>query len=253
VYVGLSGFAVKGNRWVMVNVICIKWGTRYGADYVNKLYHMVRRNITRDFRFVCLTDDSSGVEPTVEILPIPDLFVPAKKAVSPWRKLVLFSPKLGDLSGKTLFLDLDVAIVDNIDAFFDFSEKFTIIENWSQKGQGVGNSSVYCFEIGQHTEVLSYYETHHDEVLKKYKNEQIYLSKKIGDIAYWPSSWCQSFKYGAIPAWPMRLWQTPQLPPGCKILVFHGHPNPDEAIVGDYGRKWRKYFRSAPWILDYWH
>ncbi len=25
-------------------VICMKWGTRYGPDYVNRLYSMVMRN-----------------------------------------------------------------------------------------------------------------------------------------------------------------------------------------------------------------
>ena len=27
-------------------VICINWGTKYGPDYVNRLYGMVARNIT---------------------------------------------------------------------------------------------------------------------------------------------------------------------------------------------------------------
>ena len=36
----------------MVNVLCMKWGTKYSADYVNTLYSMVARNMSRDFRFV---------------------------------------------------------------------------------------------------------------------------------------------------------------------------------------------------------
>ena len=27
-------------------VLCIKWGTRYGAEYVNRIYGMVSRNLT---------------------------------------------------------------------------------------------------------------------------------------------------------------------------------------------------------------
>ena len=42
-------------------IICIKWGTKYGADYANKLYGMVSRNITPPFRFVCFTDDTTDV------------------------------------------------------------------------------------------------------------------------------------------------------------------------------------------------
>lgn len=237
----------------MVNVICIKWGTRYGPEYVNRLYHMVNRNLSLPFRFVCLTDDISGLEAGIETLPIPKIYVPPEKAVSPWRKLALFAPKLGDLSGRSLYLDLDVVIVDGIDELFSYSNKFTIIENWTQKGRGIGNSSVYCYDIGRHADVLAYYESHMDEVLERYSNEQTFLSKHIGDIAFWPHSWCQSFKFHAIPPWPFRLWKAPALPKGCKILVFHGHPNPDEAIIGNYGGKIRKYFRPAPWIADYWY
>ncbi len=36
-----------------VNIICMKWGDKYGAEYVNKLYAMVKRNITIPFQFVC--------------------------------------------------------------------------------------------------------------------------------------------------------------------------------------------------------
>ena len=38
-------------------VICINWGTKYGPDYVNRLYGMVARNITPPFTFTCFTDN----------------------------------------------------------------------------------------------------------------------------------------------------------------------------------------------------
>ncbi|MFN3494899.1 MAG: glycosyltransferase, partial [Hydrogenophaga sp.] len=54
-----------------VNVLCIKWGKKYGPEYVNKLHNMVRRNLKRPFRFVCLTDDTHGIDPQSEVQPIP--------------------------------------------------------------------------------------------------------------------------------------------------------------------------------------
>ena len=42
------------------NVICIKWGTKFGADYVNRLYRMVEKNLSIPHRFVCFTDNSEG-------------------------------------------------------------------------------------------------------------------------------------------------------------------------------------------------
>lgn len=235
----------------MVNVICIRWGERYGAEYVNRLFHMVQRHLNRPFRFACLTDDTEGLEAGIETFPIPEIYVPSEKAVSPWRKLAIFAPKLGDLRGKTLFLDLDVVIVDQIDPFFDYADGFTIIENWTQKGAGIGNSSVFCFEIGQHSDVLEEYEQRREEVFQKFTNEQSFLSKHIEKLNYWPQDWCQSFKFHAIPPWPMRLFRPPRLPQRCRILVFHGHPNPDEAILGIH-RSWRKFYLPAPWISEFW-
>ena len=38
-------------------VLCMKWGSKYGPEYVNRLYAMVRRHLQGDFQFVCLTDE----------------------------------------------------------------------------------------------------------------------------------------------------------------------------------------------------
>ena len=43
-------------------VICLKWGTRYGPEYVNRLYSMVKRHTEHALRFICITDDPSGIE-----------------------------------------------------------------------------------------------------------------------------------------------------------------------------------------------
>ena len=44
----------------------MKWGTKYGPEYVNRLYGMVRRHLRGDFRFVCFTDDVTGIRPEVD-------------------------------------------------------------------------------------------------------------------------------------------------------------------------------------------
>jgi len=47
------------------HILCMKWGTKYGPEYVNRHYAMVRRHLTGDFNFVCLTDDAQGVRAEV--------------------------------------------------------------------------------------------------------------------------------------------------------------------------------------------
>jgi hypothetical protein len=118
-----------------VNIICMKWGDKFGPEYVNNLYHMVKRNITLPFRFVCLTENAEGIESDVEIKPLPDFIEPPPRYLKfclAWRKLTMFDKPLYDLKGKALFMDLDVVVIGNIDCFFSYTDQLAIIENWSQ-------------------------------------------------------------------------------------------------------------------------
>ena len=54
-----------------VNIICMKWGNKYGPDYVNKLYNMVAKNLTQSFRFICFTENKTGIQGNIEIFPLP--------------------------------------------------------------------------------------------------------------------------------------------------------------------------------------
>ena len=235
-----------------VNVVCMKWGDKYSSEYVNKLYAMVQKHLNIAHNFICLTDDTSGIRKEVQTLPIPTIKVPARNDVSPWRKLLMFSKKIGKIKGKTLFLDLDMVIVDNIDCFFTFSDEFCIIENWTQKGRGIGNSSVYAFKFGKYEFVLKEFVENMDEILQKYDNEQIYLSKRIGNIKFWPDEWCKSFKIHCLPGGLLNLFFTPKMPKGAKIIVFHGNPKPEDAIAGKWPGSWRKFLRKTPWVEKYW-
>jgi hypothetical protein len=55
----------------------MKWGKAYGADYANILFSMVRRNTTRPLRFICFTDDATGLSPEIEALPLPESRLPS--------------------------------------------------------------------------------------------------------------------------------------------------------------------------------
>src|ERR1044071_4309563 len=55
----------------VVNIICMKWGTKFGPEYVNRLHSMVSRHLAREHRFICFTDDSSGLDAGIQTLPLP--------------------------------------------------------------------------------------------------------------------------------------------------------------------------------------
>ena len=157
-------------------VICMKWGTKYGPEYVNRLYAMVRRHLTGDFRMVCLTDDATGIRNEVECFPIPALDLPPGIPERGWTKLVSFAEDLYGLKGTALFLDVDVVVVGSLDGFFEVPGEFLVIHDYKRPWRITGNSSVYRFELGAHPDVLRYFRTHVDEVRKEFRNEQAYLS-----------------------------------------------------------------------------
>ena len=47
----------------MINIVCLKFGTLYGPDYVNKLYAGVKQNTTVPFKFHCFTEKPEGIHP----------------------------------------------------------------------------------------------------------------------------------------------------------------------------------------------
>lgn len=236
------------------NVICMKWGSKYGPEYVNRLYAMVRRHLTGEFRMVCLTDDASGIRPEVQCFPIPALDLPAGSPERGWTKLVTFKKDLCGLTGTALFLDVDVVIVGDLDSFFDEPGEFLIIHDYKRPWRITGNSSVYRFELGAHPEVLTYFRNHVEEVQARFRNEQAYLSDVIhrsGKLKYWPSTWCPSFKYHGIPAWPSNYWKAPFIPEDARIVIFHGECNPPDALVGKRNRRFR-HILPAHWVAQHW-
>ena len=245
-----------------VNIVCMKWGTLYGPEYVNILYNMVKRNITLPFRFICMTEWPEGIQSGVEIAPLPAFERPNSQYCTAWRKLALFDKQVLDLKGKILFVDLDVVIVDNIDCFFTFSDKLAIIENWSQKGRMIGQSSVFCFEAGTCTHLLEKYNSQYDEVVKHNETEQMYITRELGkgNFDYFPEDWCKSFKMHCMPGGFLNSFIAPTvIPKNVRIVVFHGNPNPPNAIAGVWGKPVKPWFKKiyktvkpTKWIADYW-
>ena len=68
-------------------VVCMRWGERYPASYVNRLYAGLARHARAPFRLVCFTDDAKDLRAEVEARPLPPIPLPDRVAWSPWRKL----------------------------------------------------------------------------------------------------------------------------------------------------------------------
>ena len=49
----------------MQTVICMKWGARYSAQYVNTLYKSIQKHTNKITRLICYTDDEHGINKNV--------------------------------------------------------------------------------------------------------------------------------------------------------------------------------------------
>jgi hypothetical protein len=246
----------------LVNILCLKWGKRYPAYYVNNLYAGVKKYLHRPFRFVCITDDKSGLDQGVEAVGIlPDPHMPW-----PWPniflKLAVTADGAADLKGPTLFLDIDMAITGELDCFFDYMPgKNCIINNWVEarktifkKAPPIGNSSVFRFEAGESQYIYETFLAEMDRAIDQnyFRTEQAFLTYAMKEVYWWPDDWVRSFKRHAMWTFPLNHLFVPALPAKCRILEFHGKPDPDEALVGYHGRYIHQHCLPVRWLPKYW-
>ena len=173
----------------VANVICIKWGSLFGPEYVNRLYSGARRNISTPVRFFCMTEDSDGFHPDIEVLPLPvePFHRPMNAALAvanrqgAMRKVSLFKPGLiADLEGPLLGFDLDVVITGSLDDLLDYEPGKVIMRaDWveARRGRATGHGSVFRYDPALHPwlyEVLAADPT--GEVEKARGSEQRYTS-----------------------------------------------------------------------------
>jgi hypothetical protein len=230
-------------------VLCLKHGNKYSADYVNKLYNMVKRHCTLDYEFVCLTDNPKGINPNVKILPLPG-------GISGWWcKPYMFSKDL-PINGTILYMDLDVVIANNIDKLFTWEPNrwctirdFTraMRPNWQKY-----NSSVIRFKTGELDHVWTDFKKDRVTIQRRFHGDQDWLyeatHKSQGAMLY-PDKWIQSWKWEIrkskdlqynMPRGERKLRTIENVTPPkeCCICVFHGDPNPEHC--------------EDPWVVKNW-
>jgi hypothetical protein len=229
-------------------VVCLKWGDKYGPEYVNKLYRMVQRNLTVDHEFICFTENPANLDLGIKVVDLE--LMPGIEGW--WYKPMFFNPKLG-LEGTILFLDLDMIVFKNIDKLFSYRPgEFIIIRDFNRhviKNYDKFNSSIFRLETGQHAHVYHEYMNDIQSISKRFQGDQDWLRFSIKDnYVYWPEEWIQSYK------WEMR--SKPQMTHGARgtrdfatkgepkilnetsIAVFHGDPNP--------------HYCKDNWVQDNW-
>lgn len=264
-------------------VVCVKWGTMYGPEYVNRLYGMVSRHLAAPFRLVCLTDDRRGIRSEVECFDLPDLGVPhPQRTRGKWRKQVLWGRTVPGLEGVALFVDLDSVIVGPIDDYFSLGDPndVYVARNWARPLRKLGQTSVFRFPVGGNAHILDDFRADPQGIADRYRFEQHYVTASVkGGVKFWPEAWTRHFRLHCLPPFPLRYFMTARLPADARIVTFPGGPNPDDVIVGRWNKRvpphrtpwqhlkaaftgprvddgvWRhlqRYVRPVPWIEAAW-
>ena len=236
---------VKRKDIPKTTVLCVKFGPKYGVDYVEKLRNMVSRHLTVPYEFVCLTDDHHGIE-GVRSINIEN----QGYAKGWWHKVHMFDPSIG-LSGKILYLDLDVIIHSNIDRLItNYTNEFLGIRDFNRKFHHdwkIMNSSVLSWQGGYHTDIFSRFKDNPTKAQKMHGDQDWIWSVAKSRIKFWPDSWIQSYKWEIRDRSEIvftngkRLFKNARdvvIPKECSICVFHGEPNPDQV--------------KDPFVVDNW-
>lgn len=258
-----------------INVISILWGTAYQVEDVNKLLSMITRNTSHPIHFHLFSNvELPGLDARIIRHPEPLMNISPEDNRYAYRKEAgLCDDTLGGLTGKRVFFfDLDVLIMDNLDALFDYpqGDRFYIINDWNTRGHHVGQATCYSFMVGTLGFVRDEFEQNPKPIISRYGTaSQEYLSDKViekyGKLNFWPATWFQSFRFHCLPWGPLRHFIMPHKPaPETKVLAFHGHPDIQSAIAGCWSdpaspkaaKGWKKIYktcRPTTWINEYWH
>lgn len=211
-------------RHTGLRVICVKWGDKYGEDYVYKLQSMCARHLPAH-EFVCVTDEPvEGVTCYPLVCDLPTW----------WQKVGLF--QRGLFPGDNLYLDLDIVITESIKPLvaslrLEPTKLWTVddfgyplrnprsVSAETQKllgGEGTINSSVLAWHGDTQSEVYAVWDKFNPEVMDVLHGDQNWITQSLypDSIRFLPTGYVRSYKYNKM-----------QIAP---VVVFHGEPKPHE-------------------------
>jgi hypothetical protein len=221
---------------VKKQVICIRWGRKYGPDYVNRLYGMVARHLTPPFTFHCITDDGTGLRPEVGVIPLPELgFTLGGIKHGIWDKSRLWQPTLGGLEGPVLFMDLDLVVTGPLDGFFEHgpADRVVMARNPTTPFERLGQTSLYRFPVGGLVPLWETFRADPQGVAAANKFEQRFVTRNApGGPVFWPKGWVAHFRHHCARSFPLNYFAEPKLPSDARVVIFAGGLNPPDAIAG---------------------
>lgn len=217
----------------MIQVVCLKWGSKFSADWVNRLHNSVSRHLTLPHEFTCFTDCVEGLNAGIKIHHLPE----NKQITGWWWKLYLFKQGIFSDTDTVLFFDLDMVIVNNIDDLVThLPNKFLGLRDVSRKftpSQQKLGSAVMRWQANTHAYLWDDFVANPDTI-KKFRGDQDWIWHKSHTcITFYPDIWIQSYKWEVRSRkelirdgkqWVFATVRDPVIDPQTKVLAFHGTP-----------------------------
>ena len=160
--------------------VCVKYGTKYGADYVNKLYWGVKKYCTLEHQFVCFTEDSEGLDSEIEVKPLKN------KWSGWWSKVHIFDKEsYPKESTRVFYIDLDMIISGNLNDLAKLKVKrFATLSTddiFCENVQGGYNSSIMIFNSEAMDIIYQTLVKYYDNLLKYLMRFDHFLEMMVWD------------------------------------------------------------------------
>lgn len=240
------------------------WGRRYSSEHLVRMQRMLARTLSLRHRIVCITDQPRDVPAGMGVFDIKHTLRPGDfKCI---RRMWLYAgadrkgrPSPAFLGDRLLQLDLDVVLTDSIDPLVGRSEPFVIWKGESTKKPNrphgwAYNATIMLLTPGARADVWDRYQADRDGVNKaadadgwdvKTNSDQAIATYLLKDNP--PAVWTEAdgiYSYRAL-AGKDGEKDTGVLPPGCRLVSFHGRSgarHPGDPVLQ----------QKSPWIADHW-
>lgn len=122
----------------MISILCLKWGDKYGPEYVNRLYNQCKEFINLNFKFYCATDNSKKINPEIKILDYNDYAIPVGRYGGSNQGKVFTAEKIKLICDerfydtRVLLLDLDILILKDLTNYLNnyHPNKLALYKSW---------------------------------------------------------------------------------------------------------------------------
>lgn len=228
----------------VLTVVCWKWSragyrSTFTGEHVNKLAAMVGRHYAGAHKIMCVTNDPSGIDPRVSVIPDRQDFagVPSPHGAgnpSCYRRLLLFHPDAARWFGdRFVSIDLDVVATADLAPLWDRDEDFVAYRDPNFPAQYCG--SMLLLRAGSRPFVWEGFNPHRSPGIAKAAGFRGSDQAWISYAAPWAPTWgveagVYSYRRHVEPAGGV-------LPGDARLVMFHGGVDP-----------WAPRAQALPWV-----